>query len=79
MDPVRYPRVPGPRDHPSEGPQQGCSPCPCPPDHPQAVDWWALGVLLYEMLVGYPPFFDSNPFGLYEKILLGKVTVTVKC
>ena len=26
------------------------------------------------MLVGYPPFFDSNPFGLYEKILLNKVT-----
>ena len=25
------------------------------------------------MLVGYPPFFDSNPFGLYEKILLNKV------
>ena len=45
---------------------------------PQAVDWWALGVLLYEMLVGYPPFFDSNPFGLYEKILLGKVTSRVK-
>ena len=41
--------------------------------HNKAVDWWALGILLYEMLVGYPPFFDSNPFGLYEKILLNKV------
>ena len=28
------------------------------------------------MLVGYPPFFDSNPFGLYEKILLNKVRKT---
>jgi protein kinase X len=35
------------------------------------VDWWALGILIYEMLVGYPPFYDSNPFGIYEKILSG--------
>lgn len=41
--------------------------------HNKAVDWWALGVLIYEMLIGYPPFFDDNPFGIYEKILAGKV------
>ena len=31
------------------------------------------GVLIYEMLAGYPPFFDDNPFGIYEKILAGKI------
>lgn len=41
--------------------------------HNKAVDWWALGVLIYEMLAGYPPFFDDNPFGIYEKILAGKI------
>ncbi|KAK0181827.1 hypothetical protein PV327_000018 [Microctonus hyperodae] len=41
--------------------------------HNKAVDWWALGVLIYEMLVGYPPFFDDNPFGIYEKILGGRI------
>ncbi|XP_036327473.1 cAMP-dependent protein kinase catalytic subunit 3-like, partial [Rhagoletis pomonella] len=41
--------------------------------HNKAVDWWALGVLIYEMLVGYPPFYDENPFGIYEKILSGKI------
>ena len=25
------------------------------------------------MLAGYPPFFDDNPFGIYEKILSGKI------
>eukprot|EP00126_Sphaerothecum_destruens_P004667 Sdes_comp18310_c0_seq2m8023 len=41
--------------------------------HGKAVDWWALGVLCFEMLAGYPPFFDENPFGIYEKILAGKL------
>ena len=41
--------------------------------HGKSVDWWALGVLLYEMLAGYPPFYDENPFGIYQKILDGKL------
>lgn len=32
---------------------------------------WALGILLHEMIAGYPPFFDQNPFGVYKKILKG--------
>lgn len=35
-----------------------------------------VGVLIYEMLAGYPPFFDDNPFGIYEKILAGKIEWT---
>ncbi|CDS02854.1 hypothetical protein LRAMOSA00257 [Lichtheimia ramosa] len=41
--------------------------------HGKAVDWWALGILIFEMLAGYPPFFDDNSFGIYEKILAGRV------
>lgn len=41
----------------------------------KSVDWYALGVLVFEMLAGYPPFFteDGNPMKLYEKIIAGKV------
>jgi protein kinase X len=41
--------------------------------HHKAVDWWALGILIYEMLAGYPPFYDENPFQIYQKILAGKI------
>ncbi len=41
--------------------------------HGKSVDWWALGILVYEMLAGFPPFFDENPFGIYQKILAGKI------
>ena len=37
--------------------------------HDTQVDWWQLGVLLYEMLYGYTPFRDPNPYQLYTNIL----------
>ncbi|EEQ97201.1 cAMP-dependent protein kinase catalytic subunit, putative [Perkinsus marinus ATCC 50983] len=41
--------------------------------HGQAVDWWALGILIFEMIAGYPPFYDENPFGIYQKVLVGRI------
>ncbi|KAG6068337.1 hypothetical protein E4U32_001121 [Claviceps aff. humidiphila group G2b] len=35
----------------------------------KTVDWWTLGVLLYEMLTGLPPFYDENTNDMYRKIL----------
>merc|ERR1719183_2360937 len=41
--------------------------------HGKPVDWWTLGILIYEMIVGYPPFVDEEPMGIYQKILAGKI------
>jgi len=38
-----------------------------------AVDWWALGVLLFEMLSGYSPFYSSSPLEIYKNILSGRI------
>eukprot|EP00736_Rhodelphis_marinus_P000174 Rmarinus@m.19539 len=40
--------------------------------HNKAVDWWAVGVLIYEMLGGYPPFFANDPMQTYQKIMANK-------
>ena len=37
------------------------------------MDWWALGILIYEMFAGFPPFYDENPVGIYKKILSGRI------
>ncbi|KAF8429195.1 serine/threonine-protein kinase YPK2/YKR2 [Tirmania nivea] len=37
--------------------------------HGKAVDWWALGVFIFELSCGYPPFYDANTNKMYEKIL----------
>jgi len=38
-------------------------------EYDKSVDYWALGVLIYEMLTGAPPFEDDNRINLYNKIL----------
>ncbi|GMH66494.1 hypothetical protein TL16_g04447, partial [Triparma laevis f. inornata] len=43
--------------------------------HDLAVDYWALGVLIYEMTAGMPPFYADDPMEVYEKILSGHVSI----
>lgn len=37
--------------------------------HGKGVDWWTLGILIYEMLASYPPFYDDDQINTYHKIL----------
>lgn len=37
-----------------------------------AVDWWSLGVIMYECLVGYTPFYADDPVTTCRKILRWK-------
>jgi len=41
--------------------------------HDRSVDWWTLGILIYEMLASYPPFYDEDPMKTYAKIMHGQV------
>jgi len=49
--------------------------------HTNAVDWWMLGILLFELLSGHPPFESAYPMQIYSKVMKGisKVPFPNKC
>jgi len=49
--------------------------------HTNAVDWWTLGILTFELMSGHPPFESAYPMQIYAKVTKGisKVTMPGKC
>jgi cGMP-dependent protein kinase len=49
--------------------------------HNEAVDWWCLGILNFELLAGYPPFDAPSPQQIYQKVTKGikKVKFPAAC
>jgi serine/threonine protein kinase len=43
--------------------------------HGKAVDWYLLGVIFYEMLVGVPPFFTPNQEEIFRNIIQNEVYI----
>ncbi|GIQ86787.1 hypothetical protein KIPB_008706, partial [Kipferlia bialata] len=46
-----------------------------PGGYGRGTDWWGLGVILYECLVGYPPFCSTTPMATCRKIANWKRTL----
>jgi len=44
--------------------------------HNAAVDWWALGVMIFELLCGATPFHSNNPMQVYARVMKGVAKVT---
>jgi protein-serine/threonine kinase len=40
--------------------------------HGKATDWWSFGAIIYEMLVGLPPFYSKDREKLYQNIKYGE-------
>jgi len=38
----------------------------------KTCDWWSVGVIMFEMLVGYPPFCSDSPQETYWKVMRWK-------
>jgi len=49
--------------------------------HTNAVDWWTLGILIFELMSGHPPFESAYPMQIYSKVMKGisKVPFPPKC
>ena len=43
--------------------------------HSRSIDWYLLGVLIYEMLVGVPPYFNTSKSKLFENIQSGPLKI----
>ena len=44
--------------------------------HGKPVDWWTLGILIFEMNAGIDPFTADDPLSIYQNILRGKIKYT---
>ena len=43
----------------------------------ESADWWSIGVIFYEMVVGYPPFFADEPSLTCQKIMHWRKTMHI--
>ena len=43
--------------------------------HGRAVDWWAVGVLIYEMVAGMPPFHQEDRVAMFRAICTTQYTM----
>lgn len=42
-----------------------------------SVDWWSLGIFIWELLTGLTPFYDVNHSKIFDRILQGKFSSSI--
>jgi serine/threonine kinase 38 len=43
----------------------------------ETIDWWSVGAILFEMMIGHPPFFSDDPSITCQKILRWEKTLKI--
>jgi serine/threonine protein kinase len=41
--------------------------------HDKTLDWWALGIIVYELLSGIPPYYDKDHNVMFQNIQKGDI------
>lgn len=44
----------------------------------QLCDWWSVGVILYEMVIGRPPFYDSTPEDTQLRVSIQSINQSIR-
>jgi RAC serine/threonine-protein kinase len=48
-------------------------------DYGRAVDWWGVGIVMYEMMSGRLPFYNHDHEVMFELILVEEVSEVYEC
>ena len=46
--------------------------------HGFSLDWYLLGVVIYELIEGYPPYYDRDRAKLFDNIKYAKLSKPIK-
>ena len=43
--------------------------------HGKSIDWYGVGIMIYELIFGLPPYYSNDADELYQRIVGGRMTI----